>query len=162
RISSSDQSSWAVELRGKISDLQGKVNGLSDQQLDQFSKLTDRQAFTRMIDGLNGGDRLGRDQRNVKNAPSLDGAPGAVIVPPDVPGAVAGTTCDTSPTSASTIDGEKIGLYVDRGLSLIAEVACETIVEILGEGTNAPFCVAFGITKAVEVVLDSLIDHQEF
>src|SRR5215471_19094502 len=94
RISSSDQSSWAVELRGKISDLQGKVNGLSDQQLDQFSKLTDRQAFTRMIDGLNGGDRLGRDQRNVKNAPSLDGAPGAVIVPPDVSGAVAGTTCD--------------------------------------------------------------------
>jgi len=162
RIPSSDQSSWAVDLRGKIADLQQQVKALSDTQLDQFSKLTDGQAFTRMIDGLNSGDRLGRDQRNVKNAPSLDGAPGAVIVPPDFSGAVAGTTCDTSPTSAATIDGEKVGLYVDRGLSLIAEVACETIVEVLGEGTNAPFCIAFGVTKGVEVVLDSLIDHQLF
>ncbi len=86
----------------------------------------------------------------------------AVIQPPDFSGAVAGTTCSTSPTSASTIDGEKIGLYVDKGAQVPLDYACETIVEVLGEGTNAPFCVAAAIAKAVEVVLDSLIDHQEF
>ncbi len=160
RIPASDQSSWAVGLREKISDIRQQVEGLSYPALDRFSKMTDRQAFAKMAVGV----AAGTDKVQVKNRLSADAVlrPQGAIVPPDFSGAVAGTTCSTTPTSAGTIDGEKIGLYVDRGLSLIAEVACETIVEVLGEGTNAPFCIAFGITKAVEVVLDSLIDHQEF
>jgi hypothetical protein len=167
RIPASDQSSWAVGLRQKISDIRQQVTDLSYPMMDQFSKLTDRQAFTKMADGLAAGDRSPRTEKVTAQAP-LPGAAqhhpvtAVAIVPPDFSGAVAGTTCSTSPTSAGTIDGEKIGLYVDRGLSLIAEVACESFVSILGEGTNVPFCIAFGITKAVEVVLDSLIDHQEF
>src|SRR5262249_12300189 len=42
------------------------------------------------------------------------------------------------------------------------DYACETIVEVLGEGTNAPFCIAAAVAKAIEVILDSLINHQEF
>ena len=167
RIPASDQSSWAVGLRQKISDIRQQVTDLSYPMMDQFSKMTDRQAFTKMADGLAAGDRSPKTEKVAGQAP-LPGAAqhhpvaAGVIVPPDFAGAVAGTTCSTTPTSAGTIDGEKIGLYVDRGLSLIAEVACESFVSILGEGTNVPFCIAFGITKAVEVVLDSLIDHQEF
>jgi hypothetical protein len=163
RVPSSDESTWAVDLRQKISDIRKQVNGLSYPMMDQFSKLTDRQAFTKMVDGLAAGNKLTGNEKFAVNG-SLPGAvqPRVVIVPPNFAGAVAGTTCSTSPTSAGTLDGEKIGLYVDRGLSIVADVACESLVVILGEGTNIPACVAFGITKAVEVVLDSLINHQEF
>ncbi len=160
RIPASDQSSWAVGLRQKISAIRQQVEGLSYSQIDQFSKLTDRQAFTKMAVGV----AAGPNNVEIKNRVSALAVrqPLGVIQSPDFSGAVAGTTCSTTPTSAGTIDGEKIGLYVDRGLSIIADVACESLVVVLGEGTNIPACVAFGITKAVEVVLDSLIDHQEF
>lgn len=163
RIPASDESSWAVGLRQKISDIRQQVNGLSYPMMDQFSKMTDRQSFTTMVDGLAAGDRSPKNAKFATKA-SLPGGvqPQGVIVGPDFSGAVAGTTCGTTPTSAGTIDGEKIALYVDRGLSLIADVACQSLVVVFGEGTNIPFCVAWGITQAIEVVLDSLIDHQEF
>jgi len=170
RIPASDQSSWAVGLREKISDIRQQVEGLSYPAMDRFSKMTDRQAFTKMADGLAAGDSSAKNEKFAAKAP-LPGAAQthprpeqlqAAIVPPDFSGAVAGTTCSTTPTDAGTIDGEKIGLYVDRGLQVPLDYACETIVEILGEGTNAPFCIAAAIAKAVEVILDSLIDHQEF
>lgn len=159
RIPASDQSSWAVGLRQKISDIRQQVEGLSDPMMDQFSKLTDRQAFTRMAVGVAAGPTV--ETKNQVGAGAARRSLG-VIQPPDFSGAVAGTTCSTTPTDAGTLDGEKIGLYVDRGLQVPLDYACETIVEILGEGTNAPFCIAAAIAKAVEVVLDSLIDHQEF
>jgi hypothetical protein len=166
RVPSSDDSAWAVDVRKKISDIRQQVNGLSYPAMDQFGKLTDRQSFKRMVDGLNSGKSTlqpppGGNRRAYAAATSRI-QPLGVIVPPDDSGAVAGTTCSTSPTDAGTLDGEKIGLYVDRGLGVPLDYACETIVEILGEGTNAPFCIAAAIAKAVEVVLDSLIDHQEF
>jgi hypothetical protein len=165
RVPSSDESAWAVDLRRKISDIRQQVNGLSYPMMDQFAKMTDRQAFNSMVDGLTAGKGGFQETPSTSrraNAGTSRIRPMAVIQPPDDSGAVAGTTCSTSPTSAGTLDGEKIGLYVDRGLQVPLDYACETIVEILGEGTNAPFCVAAGIAKAVEVVLDSLIDHQEF
>jgi hypothetical protein len=159
RIPASDQSSWAVGLREKISAIRQQVSDLSYPALAQFSQLTDRQAFTKMAAGVAAGDNASlRGAVQPQGALQTQGA----ISPPDFAGAVAGTTCSTTPTSAGTIDGEKIGLYVDRGLSLIAEVACESIVVVLGEGTNIPFCVAWGIARGIEVILDSLIDHQEF
>jgi hypothetical protein len=160
RVPASDRSSWAVELRHKISDIRVQVEGLPDSTLEQFSKMTDRDAFTRMAVGVATGTRkdLARTELDVVSAP----VPQSPIQPPDSSGAVAGTTCSTTPTDAGTLDGEKIGLYVDKGLQVPLDYACETIVEILGEGTNAPFCIAAAIAKAVEVVLDSLIDHQEF
>jgi hypothetical protein len=163
RIPSSDESVWAVELRRKVADLRQQVSGMSYPMLDQFQKLTDRQSFTRIMQGLEAGQRSPVKEPISARASLVGGAqPLGVIAAPNYSSAVAGTTCSTSATSAGTIDGEKIGLYVDRGLSIIGDVACESLVVILGEGTNIPACVAFGITKAVEVVLDSLIDHQEF
>lgn len=160
RIPASDHSTWAVGLRQKISAIRQQVNGLSDSAMDQFSRMTDRQEFTKMVDGLAAGTKpieiMGRH-----SAGAVLRTQGAIL-PPDFASAVAGTTCSTTPTAASTIDGEKIGLYVDRGLSLVAEVACETLVVIIGEGTNLPLCIIWGVTKGIEVVLDSLIDHQEF
>jgi hypothetical protein len=158
RVPASDQSAWATEMRQKISAIRQQVNELSDPMVDQISRLTDRQTVTRMVDHLAAGDRF---------LASTDGAlgnsvPQVVIVPPDLGGAVAGTTCSTSPTSAVTIDGEKIGLYVDRGLSLAADVLCQGAPDVLGEGTNTIPCVAWGVLAAIEVGLDSLIDHQEF
>ena len=75
---------------------------------------------------------------------------------------MAGTTCSTTPTSAGTIDGEKIGLYVDRGLAVVAQGVCDAAPDILGEGTNTIPCGLAAIANGVEVVLDSLINHQEF
>jgi hypothetical protein len=156
RVPSSDQSAWAGDVRQKISDIRQQVTGFSSPMMDQFGKVTDRQTFMKMVDRLSPGansatvSRLGAVQSN------------AATTPADFAGAVAGTTCSTTPTGAGTIDGEKIGLYVDRGLSIIADVACQSLVVVLGEGTNIPFCIAWGVTLAVEVVLDSLIDHQEF
>jgi hypothetical protein len=160
RIPASDQSSWAVGLRQKISDIRQQVTDLSYPMLDQFSKITDRQAFTKMADGLAAGANNVEITDRLRTDAVLQ--PQGAISPPDYSGAVAGTTCSTTPTSAGTMDTEKIALYVDRGVSLIAEVACESIVVVLGEGTNIPFCVVWGIARGVEVVLDSLINHQEF
>jgi hypothetical protein len=163
RVPSSDESTWAVDTRQKISDIRQQLNDLSYPAMDKMSRLTDHRAFTKMVDGLAAGDGFTKNNRLAPKASLRSGLqPLGVIHPPDFSGAVAGTTCSTSPTSAGTIDGEKIGLYVDRGLSIVADVACESLVVVLGEGTNIPACVALGITKAVEVVLDSLIDHQEF
>lgn len=156
-VPASDRSSWAEGLRQKISDIRQQVESLSYPALEKFSRMTDRQAFAKMASGV----AVGTDRVQMKSGLSTEAIQGA-IQPPDYTGAVAGTTCSTTPTDAGTLDGEKIGLYVDRGLQVPLDYACETIVEILGEGTNAPFCVAAAIAKAVEVVLDSLIDHQEF
>ena len=164
RVPSSDDSTWAVELRRKISDIRQQVNGLSYPAMDRFSKMTDHQAFTKMVDALAAGDSLTKNEQFTTKA----GLPGAgqprqaVIVSPNFSAAVAGTTCSTSYTSAGTIDGEKIGLYVDRGVALLADVVCHAAPDILGEGTNTIPCGLWGIAQAVEVVLDSLIDHQEF
>jgi hypothetical protein len=163
RVPSSDESTWAVDTRQKISDIRQQLNDLSYPALDKMSRLTDRRAFTKMVDGLTAGDSSTMNSRLAPKTSLRSGLrPLAVINPPDFSGAVAGTTCSTSPTSAGVIDGEKIGLYVDRGLSLLAETACEAAPDVLGEGTNTIPCGIAGITKAVEVVLDSLIDHQEF
>jgi hypothetical protein len=157
RIPESDQSTWAVELRRKIADLRRQVSTLSSPALERLEAAHYRPEFAFMLDKLTAGPNTaaGLGRHGVRQALG-------VIQPPDFSGAVAGTTCSTTPTDASTLDGEKIGLYVDKGLQVPLDYACETIVEILGEGTNAPFCVAAAIAKAVEVVLDSLIDHQEF
>lgn len=163
RVPSSDESTWAVDTRQKISDIRQQLNDLSYPALDKMSRMTDHRAFTKMVDGLTAGDSSTMNSRLAPKTSLRSGLqPLAVINPPNFSGAVAGTTCSTSATSAGTIDGEKIGLYVDRGLSISADVACESLVVIVGEGTNVPACIALGITKAVEVVLDSLIDHQEF
>jgi hypothetical protein len=165
RVSSDDRSAWADDMRQKIRDLRAQVKGLSPEALEQISKGTDRKSFARMQDAIaSGSDRVMSSTLAGQrvSAQLLPASPLSSIVPADYGAAVAGTTCSTSPTPASTIDGEKIGLYVDRGLSLVAEVACETLVVIIGEGTNLPLCIAWGVTKGIEVVLDSLIDHQEF
>jgi hypothetical protein len=156
-IPASDQSSWAEGLRQKVSDIRQQFESLSYPALDQFSKMTDHQTFTKMAVGVAAGANRVQTKRRLSANAVL-----GPIQPPDYSGAVAGTTCSTTPTDAATIDGEKIGLYVDRGLSLVAEVGCETLVVIIGEGSNLPLCIAWGITKGIEVVLDSLIDHQEF
>ena len=52
RVPASDQSTWAVALREKISNLKQQVSALSYPAMDRFSKLTDRQAFTAMAAGL--------------------------------------------------------------------------------------------------------------
>lgn len=153
-VPSSDESTWAVALRQKISDLKQQVNGLSYPALDRFSKLTDRQTFTKMIDGVTAADSVAKNDKSAGRQ--------AAIVPPNYSSAVAGTTCSTSPTSAGVIDGEKIGLYVDRGLAVLAQTVCDAAPDVLGEGTNTIPCGLAGVANGVEVVLDSLIDHQEF
>jgi len=166
RVSADDRSAWADDMRQKIRDLRVQVKGLSAEALEQIAKGTDRKSFARMQDAItNGSDRVMSStfaSQRVSSQFALAANPLSPIVPPDYDAAVAGTTCSTTPTAASTIDGEKIGLYVDRGLSLVAEVGCETLVVIVGEGSNLPLCIAWGVTKGIEVVLDSLIDHQDF
>jgi len=166
RVPAKDRSAWADDMRQKIRDLRTQVTGLSGEALEQIAKGTDRKSLARMQDAIaNGsGQVMSSTSASQRVSPlfALAAAPLSSIVPPDYDAAVAGTTCSTTPTAASTIDGEKIGLYVDRGLSLVAEVACETLVVIVGEGSNLPLCIAWGVTKGIEVVLDSLIDHQDF
>ena len=144
-----------MTFRQQITDLQQKITGLSYPALDQLGKLANRQSCATIVDALTPVDSF---TFNTKVLAPRE----AAIVPANFSAAVSGTTCSTTSTSASTIDGEKIGLYVDRGLSLIAETACDAAPDVAGEGTNTIPCVAFGVTKAIEVVLDSLIDHQEF
>jgi hypothetical protein len=158
RVPESDQSAWAIDIRQRIGNLRTQFNELPYPTLAQLSKAYDHAALQGAIDklGAENRSRLPQLKSSARMGTKL------AIQPPDYSAAVDGTTCSTSQTSASTMDGEKIGLYVDRGLSVVADYACETIVEILGEGTNAPACAAAAITKGVEVVLDSLIDHQEF
>jgi len=163
RVPSSDESAWAVDLRQKISDIRKQVNGLSYPVLDQFSKMTDRPTFTNMVDGLAAARKDARIENSAPKASFESSArPLGVIVPVNNSGAVAGTTCSSSPTSATTIDGEKIGLYVDRGLAVVAQGVCDAAPDVLGEGTNTIPCGLAAIANGVEVVLDSLIDHQEF
>src|SRR6266404_1114763 len=83
RVPSSDESTWAVDMRRKISDIRQQVNGLSYPMMDQFSKMTDRQAFTKMIDGLAAGDSATKNEKFAAKA-SLPGAQRqAVIATPD-------------------------------------------------------------------------------
>jgi hypothetical protein len=138
RVPSSDDSAWAVNLRQKISDIRQQVNGLSYPAMDQFGKITDRQTFKRMVDGLSNGKSglqppPGGNRREYAATTSRI-QPLGVIVPPDDSGAVAGTTCSTTPTSAGVIDGETIGLYVDRGLAVVAQGVCDAAPDVLGEG----------------------------
>src|SRR4051812_12786378 len=166
RVSSDDRSAWADDMRQKIRDLRAQVKGLSPEALAQVAKGTDRKSFTRMQDAVVNGSASSVSSTfaapRVSSQLTLAAAPLSPILAPDYDAAVAGTTCSTTPTAPGTVDGEKIGLYVDRGLSLVAEVGCETLVVIIGEGSNLPLCVAWGVTKGIEVILDSLIDHQEF
>ncbi|MFN2631942.1 MAG: hypothetical protein ABR610_00775, partial [Thermoanaerobaculia bacterium] len=157
-VPDSDQSTWAVGLREKLSDIREQVNGLSESNAEQFSKMTDRAAFRRMAEGVAAGtDRVENKDRAARRFRTL-----GAIQPPDYSGAVAGTDCSTTPTDAAKLNGEKIALYIDVGLQVPLDYACEAFVEILGEGTNLPFCIVAGIGKAAEVILSSMIDHQEF
>jgi hypothetical protein len=65
RVPSSDESTWAVDTRRKIADIRQQVNDLSYPMMDRFSKITDHQAFTKMVDGLAAGDT----SKNEKFAP---------------------------------------------------------------------------------------------
>ena len=82
RVPSSDESTWAVDMRRQIADIRQQVNGLSYPMMDKFSKITDHQAFTKMVDRLAAGDSF----KNEKSAAKAS-FPGAVqrqgiIVPP--------------------------------------------------------------------------------
>jgi len=178
RVPPTDQSSWAIGIRQKISDLRQQVNTLPFDALTQLAKSYDRETFIKMVDRLAAGNSSFQENAGTGAAPStsLQEKAGTVqgpiqpshftsamaISPPDFAGAVAGTTCSTTPTDAGTLDGEKIGLDVAIGVQVPLDYACETIVEVLGEGTNAPFCAAAAIAKAAEVILDAVLGHQEF
>src|SRR5450759_1717103 len=56
RVPPSDETTWAVDTRQKISDIRQQLNDLSYPALDKMSRLTDRRAFTKMVDGLTAGD----------------------------------------------------------------------------------------------------------
>ncbi|MFN2631943.1 MAG: hypothetical protein ABR610_00780 [Thermoanaerobaculia bacterium] len=155
RIPESDQSSWAVGLREKISDLREQVNGLSDATATKVSKLIDRRAFTRMADGVaRGTDENKGGAGRFRTLGAIQG--------PDYAGAIAGTTCSITPTSAERIGKDKLGSYISAGIQVPLDYACATFAVILFEGSNLPFCIAAGVAKAGVVILESLIDHEEF
>ncbi|MCA1610441.1 MAG: hypothetical protein LC780_06175 [Acidobacteria bacterium] len=157
-IPESDQGSWAAGLREKISEIRQQVSGLSDPAVEQFSKMTNRRAFTRMAESVAAGTREPENKdRPVGRFRTL-----GAIASPDYAGAVAGTTCSTTPTDAATIGKEKLGSYIAFGLQVPLDYACKTFFAVLGEGTNLPFCILAGVAKAAQVIVDSLVDHQEF
>ena len=55
-----------------------------------------------------------------------------------------------------------IAIAAARVANVALDVVCETIVEILGEGTNLPGCIAAGIGHGIEVGLEINLDQCNF
>ena len=55
-----------------------------------------------------------------------------------------------------------VALQVAKAAQIPLDYACESIVEVLGEGTNVPFCVAAAAAKIIEFALEVSLDTLQF
>jgi len=55
-----------------------------------------------------------------------------------------------------------VALQVAKAAQIPLDYACESIVEVLGEGTNVPFCVAAAAAKILEFALEVSLDTLQF
>jgi hypothetical protein len=162
RVPPADESSWAVGLRHQISDLRQSVNALTYPGLNQLAKAYDRQPFISMVGRLTAGNIQFQEAAQTRLVASIKLQPRGPIHPPDYSSAVSGTPCSTNPTDGQTLYNEKIGLTVATAAQAVLDYGCQTIVVVVGEGTNAPFCVVALIAKAAVLILDTVISGQEF
>jgi hypothetical protein len=66
--------------------------------------------------------------------------------------------CGAVRDNADIIDGFRIAYNVANTAAIIAQALCDSLVVILGEGTNAPACVAAGIANEAAEVARVVID----
>src|SRR5208337_627821 len=55
-----------------------------------------------------------------------------------------------------------VALQVAKAAQIPLDYACESIVEVLGEGTNVPFCVAAAVAKVIEFALEVSLETLSF
>ncbi len=84
--------------------------------------------------------------------------------------ALASTTTDLDPVDYGICPPEKGSdaqyvknlmttlLTITAAATIVADTACSTIVEVLGEGTNLPFCVIDAVVKGVDLAANKVID----
>jgi len=66
------------------------------------------------------------------------------------------------PSNDSTDYGLFIGVSVANAANIPLNIACQIIVEILGEGTNLPACIIDGIVQAIAFALQTTLQIAEF
>jgi hypothetical protein len=96
----------------------------------------------------------------VKNPPPTD--PPATLSPPDY-----GTCAPTSgpppiPSDNATILGLTIAIDVAHDAAIVADKVCDTIVEVLGEGTNLPACIVAVVIDLIEAALEQVKEGLTF
>jgi hypothetical protein len=72
------------------------------------------------------------------------------------------STCGSTQSDPSTQKALLISAEVADGAAIIGDVACNSIVVILGEGTNLPACIIAGVLHGLSLALHSTYDQAAF
>ena len=143
--------------QAQINDLQAQINSLTSDQMTQLASNFDVAAFNTAVTTLTQSTTA---QPTTRNIPTKD--PPSDLVPP--PYGICAPTAGPPPVPSDpgTIRGLLIAVEVAHAASIVADKACDTIVEILGEGTNIAQEIIAQVIDLIEFGLETAKDQLEF
>ena len=174
-----------AEYRNSVAELQQRIQNLTGEQLAIISRSFDVASFSRGVSMLNAAafDRemaSSTGQKNIFSAQKKAKAPRGDISPAFVgpashPLLAANNGNPPQPTSVpidSTCGGVRNDTVTEfallttintlNGAVIPLNVACASVTVILGEGTQAPFCIAAGVVQALQAIATAAFSSMSF
>lgn len=97
--------------------------------------------------------------RRLKPTPNLVGPASHPLLDDS---AIYDTLCGKTPNDANTERNELIAINVANIAAIVGDVACNSIVVVLGEGTNLPACIIAGVLHETAEGVQFALDLQTF
>lgn len=145
----------------RMATLRAKLENLTPEQTALLANVDD-ESFVPALEGL---ERTAAQRHETFAVLSLK--PTTDIVGPAshpllADSAIYDTLCNSTPNDANTEHNEIIAINVANIAAIVGDVACNSIVVILGEGTNLPACIVAGVLHEVAEGVQFALDLQSF
>jgi hypothetical protein len=133
-----------------------RIQALTDEELQVLhDSISDRAAFHAAVQDVKGYLAYREQHASTPVAMAISGT----LDGPTDPDYSA--LCGFLRDNEDVINGVRVAYSVAVGAGIVAQALCDTLVVILGEGTNAPFCVAAGFANGLAEIARTVIEEAD-